>query len=254
MDHQLLQAFVSVSDTLSFSLAAKKLFITQPAVSKRIAALEAKLNIRLFDRINKQVTLTEAGRVLLAKARHLLLDAEEMYRYASTLSDEVKGTLLLGTSHHIALHRITSHCIVLYLSPPPPLPLPSVRVLGAPRSGAGRDEPLGHRGHLLLRPQQRVRHHVHAAGAQRGHVPVLPRALPGRHLLRLPPAQAHVLRLQPALPLHPHHLCGPAGLHAAPGRRREDLAGDHRPAVAGRVPAGRVRDAAPHLGDFSLYR
>lgn len=46
-------------------LAAERLHLTQPAVSKRIAALEAQLDVRLFDRLGRDVSLTEAGRALL---------------------------------------------------------------------------------------------------------------------------------------------------------------------------------------------
>ena len=57
MDITTLQAFLAVADNASFSLAAEQLFITQPAVSKRIAALEAELSSPLFDRIGRQIVL-----------------------------------------------------------------------------------------------------------------------------------------------------------------------------------------------------
>ena len=65
MDTQNLQAFVEVAESKSFSDAAETLHITQPAVSKRIAALEGQLGCKLFDRISRTVQLTEAGRCLL---------------------------------------------------------------------------------------------------------------------------------------------------------------------------------------------
>jgi len=64
VDIQNLSAFIAVSDTGSFSRAAERLFITQPAVSKRISSLELELNTHLFDRIGKKVLLTEAGNAL----------------------------------------------------------------------------------------------------------------------------------------------------------------------------------------------
>ena len=69
MDTQSLQAFLAVADNGSFSLAAEQLYLTQPAVSKRIATLEDQIGARLFDRIGRRVGLTEAGRVLLPRAR-----------------------------------------------------------------------------------------------------------------------------------------------------------------------------------------
>lgn len=95
-----------VAQQASFSKAAKKLFITQPAVSKRIATLEKDLDTQLFDRINKTVNLTEAGRALLPRAKQLLDEAEDMKRFASTLSSDIHGPLTIGTSHHIGLHRL----------------------------------------------------------------------------------------------------------------------------------------------------
>jgi DNA-binding transcriptional LysR family regulator len=72
-----LQAFTSVAEHGSFSLAAETLHLTQPAVSKRIVALEEELDARLFDRGGREVRLTEAGRVLLEHAQRALdeLDA-----------------------------------------------------------------------------------------------------------------------------------------------------------------------------------
>ena len=101
-----LQAFVSVAEAGSFSDAAEQLFITQPAVSKRVAALESELDTKLFDRISRTVSLTEAGRALLPRARTILLEVEDSRRALSTLTDHIGGKLSLGTSHHIGLHRL----------------------------------------------------------------------------------------------------------------------------------------------------
>ncbi|MEK7734650.1 MAG: LysR family transcriptional regulator, partial [Pseudomonadota bacterium] len=57
MDIAALQAFLAVAETGSFSRAGERIFLTQPAVSKRIATLENQLGARLFDRIGKQVRL-----------------------------------------------------------------------------------------------------------------------------------------------------------------------------------------------------
>jgi len=106
LDIQALSAFVAVSDSQSFSRAAERLFITQPAVSKRISALEKQLNTRLFDRIGKTVQLTEAGRALLPSAQRILAELEESQRAIGNLNQRVDGTLKLATSHHIGLHRL----------------------------------------------------------------------------------------------------------------------------------------------------
>jgi DNA-binding transcriptional LysR family regulator len=106
MDIQNLRAFMQVAETGSFSAAAEKLHLTQPAVSKRVALLEQELDAKLFDRIGRSVGLTEAGRALLPHAKAVqqeLLVAEQSVK---DLSGEVAGQLRLATSHHIGLHRL----------------------------------------------------------------------------------------------------------------------------------------------------
>ena len=106
MDTQALTAFLAVAESGSFSTAAERLFLTQPAVSKRIAQLEQQLGPRLFDRVGRRIRLTEAGEALLPRARQVLLDLEDMSRAISNLTGTVSGTLRIGTSHHIGLHRL----------------------------------------------------------------------------------------------------------------------------------------------------
>ncbi|WP_313108460.1 LysR family transcriptional regulator, partial [Stutzerimonas nitrititolerans] len=60
MDLAGLNAFIAIAETGSFSFAAERLHLTQPAVSKRLAALEAQLDVRLFDRLGREIGLTEA--------------------------------------------------------------------------------------------------------------------------------------------------------------------------------------------------
>ena len=106
MDTQSLQAFMAVADTQSFSRAAEQLYLTQPAVSKRIATLESQVGARLFDRIGRRIALTEAGSVLLPQARRILFTVEDSRRALANLSGQVGGKLTLATSHHIGLHRL----------------------------------------------------------------------------------------------------------------------------------------------------
>jgi len=106
MDLHSLQAFIQVAEKGSFSRAAEALFISQPAVSKRIASLEDQLHQRLFDRIGRSITLTQAGFALLPRARKLMVELEDTRRLLANLSGEVQGPLILATSHHIGLHRL----------------------------------------------------------------------------------------------------------------------------------------------------
>jgi DNA-binding transcriptional LysR family regulator len=106
MDTQNLQAFIEIANSGSFSAAAEALHITQPAVSKRIATLEAQLGCKLFDRISRRVQLTEAGNKLRPKAEHILQAVLEAKRSIADLQGDVSGKLSIGISHHIGLHRL----------------------------------------------------------------------------------------------------------------------------------------------------
>ncbi|MFT4713166.1 MAG: DNA-binding transcriptional LysR family regulator [Candidatus Azotimanducaceae bacterium] len=106
IDLEGIKAFIAVAETRSFSMAAGRLHLTQPAVSKRIALLESQMKVRLFDRIGRTVNLTEAGRELAPRARHILTSIEDTHRAISNLSGEVTGQLALATSHHIGLWRL----------------------------------------------------------------------------------------------------------------------------------------------------
>lgn len=106
MDINALRAFVEVARSGSFSLASSNLFLTQPAISKRIASLENQLDLKLFDRIGKKVFLTEAGTKLLPKAVEVLQQTDDIQRLASNMENQVSGPLILGTSHHIGLRRL----------------------------------------------------------------------------------------------------------------------------------------------------
>jgi len=106
MDIEDLHAFITVARQGSFSQAANSLHLTQPAVSKRIAALEQQLDTRLFDRIGRRITLTEAGQSLISRAERILADVEDARRAIINLAGEVHGRLSVATSHHIGLHRL----------------------------------------------------------------------------------------------------------------------------------------------------
>lgn len=106
MDIAALEVFLAVAETGSFSRAAERAFLTQPAISKRIAALETELGTRLFDRIGRRIQLTEAGRALLVRAHGLVRELDDVKRSMTNLAGTVAGELSMGTSHHIGLHRL----------------------------------------------------------------------------------------------------------------------------------------------------
>jgi DNA-binding transcriptional LysR family regulator len=106
MDFPSLKAFVAVAEAASFSRAAEVLFMTQPAISKRIAGLEDDLGTVLFDRLGRTIQLTEAGEKFLISARRILTDIDISREEVNSLSSEVSGRLRLATSHHVGIHRL----------------------------------------------------------------------------------------------------------------------------------------------------
>lgn len=106
MDLANLSAFIAIAETGSFSGAGERLHLTQPAISKRIAGLEQQLDVRLFDRLGREVSLTEASRALLPRAYQILNVLDDTRRALTNLTGEVSGRLTLATSHHIGLHRL----------------------------------------------------------------------------------------------------------------------------------------------------
>lgn len=77
MNLKQLEAFVQVSESGSFSKAAKELFLTQPTISVHISSLEKELNVRLFIRNTKEVSLSD--------------DGKDLYRYAKQITDLEKA-------------------------------------------------------------------------------------------------------------------------------------------------------------------
>jgi DNA-binding transcriptional LysR family regulator len=106
LEIQNIRAFLAVADTGSFSRAAEKLFITQPAISKRISTLEESLDCQLFDRLGKNIQLTQAGEALIPSYQNILAEIDQTERIVSSLRTNVSGHLRFGTSHHIGLHRL----------------------------------------------------------------------------------------------------------------------------------------------------
>lgn len=96
MDLTSLNTFLAIAESGSFSEAGERLHLTQPAVSKRIAALESQLGVRLFDRVGREVSLTEAGRALLPRAYQILNVLDDTRRALTNLSGEVSGRLVLA--------------------------------------------------------------------------------------------------------------------------------------------------------------
>ena len=91
-----LNAFVVLARELHFRKAAERLFLSQPALSKKIQRLEEKLKGSLFVRSRRKVFLTDAGRRFLPRATKLLQDAEDAVRETQAAVEGRAGTLRIG--------------------------------------------------------------------------------------------------------------------------------------------------------------
>ena len=106
METKYLKTFLAVAQYSSFSRAAEETHLSQPAVSKRIALLEQELGVKLFDRIGRQVQLTEAGDLFRERALHLVNEYEHTLALLESASGDTAGVLSIGISHHLGLHRL----------------------------------------------------------------------------------------------------------------------------------------------------
>jgi DNA-binding transcriptional LysR family regulator len=92
------QVFCAVAKHLSYSMAAEELFITQPAVSQQVKALERQLNVKLFERVGHKLFLTEAGEMVLPHAQAMLTSRAEMEQILAMLRGSGRGRLALGAN------------------------------------------------------------------------------------------------------------------------------------------------------------
>ena len=114
MDIQHLKAFIAVACTKNLTQAAEKLFLSQPAVSAQIKALESDVGTALFVRTNNGMQLTRAGEVLLPEAEALLQHKHRLEQFAQTLSADYVHSVQLGIIHPIESRKVTAltRCIV----------------------------------------------------------------------------------------------------------------------------------------------
>jgi DNA-binding transcriptional LysR family regulator len=98
MDTRQLAAFCAVVERRSFSQAAERLGVTQPAVSLQVRSLEKRLGAQLLDRSGRRVEPTEAGWRLYRGAQRLLTLEEQLVSEVATTEGELSGELVLGAS------------------------------------------------------------------------------------------------------------------------------------------------------------
>ncbi|WP_423148160.1 LysR family transcriptional regulator [Rubrolithibacter danxiaensis] len=88
--------FKTVAEELHFRNAAKKLFISQPPLSRQIKELEEELEVTLFTRTNKNVTLTDAGKYFKKEVDEIFSRLEESKHHVKQIHGSVSGQLRIG--------------------------------------------------------------------------------------------------------------------------------------------------------------
>ncbi|WP_192553105.1 LysR family transcriptional regulator [Pseudomonas sp. IzPS59] len=104
-----METFVYVVETGSFSAAARRLNIGQPAVSKTIAQLETRLGVRLLLRSTRGLTPTEAGLAFFERARRALEEADEADNAARGVAGGLSGNLRVSTAVTFGRMHVVPH-------------------------------------------------------------------------------------------------------------------------------------------------
>jgi LysR family hydrogen peroxide-inducible transcriptional activator len=91
-----LQYLLAVAEDRSFRRAAEACHVSQPSLSQQVADAERALGVRLFERDRRRVLVTAAGERLLARARRVLVEADDLVEAATRLSDPLSGTVRVG--------------------------------------------------------------------------------------------------------------------------------------------------------------
>ncbi len=106
MELRQLETFARVAALGSFTRAAEELALTQPAVTRQIAALERELHTRLLDRMGRRAQLTAAGEALYRYASEILRLTEEAQRAVADVAEGVAGRLAIGASSTAATYLL----------------------------------------------------------------------------------------------------------------------------------------------------
>lgn len=105
MEIRNLRTFKTVAKERSFTRAAKELGYVQSAVTSHVKVLEADLGVKLFDRLGRRISLTEAGNELLTYTTRIL-DLTDSARAAVTNGGSPSGTLHVGASETLCIYRL----------------------------------------------------------------------------------------------------------------------------------------------------
>lgn len=103
-----LKIFVAVAERLHMTKAAEAMNVTQSAASAAIAALETQHDVRLFDRVGRGLTLTDAGKIFLPEAKAVLARAAAATACLRDLSELRRGELSIAASQTVASYWLPS--------------------------------------------------------------------------------------------------------------------------------------------------
>ncbi|MFI5757725.1 LysR family transcriptional regulator [Streptomyces sp. NPDC051569] len=103
MELRHLEYFLAVAEELNFTRAAKRLHVVQSGVSSAVHSLERELDAALFDRTNKRVALTDAGRALLPEARTALASVQAARDAVHQVRGGLRGTVRVGTMTSVGI-------------------------------------------------------------------------------------------------------------------------------------------------------
>ncbi len=104
---------VAVSEARSFVRAAERCFISQPTLSTQIKKMEEELGVKLFERTNKKVLLTEVGEAIVLSAQTILGEVERMKQLAANARDPLAGELKLGAFPSLASYLFPSAVLTI---------------------------------------------------------------------------------------------------------------------------------------------
>ena len=106
LDWNQLKAFLETAETGSLSAAARKLGLTQPTLSRQVAAIEQRMGVTLFERVGKAMALTPTGLDLLEHARAMGTAAEALRLAATGRSQAVDGVVSVSATDAVATHLL----------------------------------------------------------------------------------------------------------------------------------------------------
>jgi len=106
LDWNQLRAFLETAETGSLSAAARKLGLTQPTLSRQVAAIEQRMGVTLFERVGKAMALTPTGLELLEHARAMGAAAEMLSLAATGRSQAIEGVVSVSATDIVAAHLL----------------------------------------------------------------------------------------------------------------------------------------------------